>query len=316
MSANVNTMMYVGRETPWHGLGVSVETAPTSADAIRMAGLDWTVKQKKLVTIDGMEIPDRLANIRSDTNAYLGTVSNRYRIVQNEDAFSFTDGIIGGDVRYETAGVLGKGETIWLLAKLPETELVGDKTDPYLCFTNAHDGTGAVRACVTPIRVVCQNTLNVALRTANRAWSTKHTGDMTLKMREARKSLELAGEYLDTLSEAAMKYANTEIRRDEIDKILEELFPIADTATDREKANKTAAKQELLVCYFAPDIEKFRGTAWGLINAASDMATHNAPRRMTKNYRSNNWGRVIKGHPMIDGMVSAIDHVVKSRVTV
>lgn len=316
MSANVNTMFYVGRETPWHGLGVSVESAPTSADAIRMAGLDWVVKQKKLVTIDGMEIPDRLANIRSDTNAYLGTVSTRYRIVQNEDAFSFTDSIIGGDVRYETAGVLGKGETIWLLAKLPETELVGDKTDPYLCFTNTHDGTGAVRACVTPIRVVCQNTLNVALRTASRAWSTKHTGDMTLKMSEARKSLELAGEYLDTLSEAAMKYANTEIRRDEIDKILEELFPIADSASDREKANRAATKQELLVCYFAPDIEKFRGTAWGLINAASDMATHNAPRRMTKNYRSNNWGRVIKGHPMIDGMVSAIDHVVKSRVAV
>ena len=162
MPALVESMMYV-REKPWHGLGTQVEEAPTSAEALRMAGLDWNVVQRNIQVCGGAKIQNYKANIRDSDGTVLGVVTDRYKIVQNAEAFEFTDSLIGGEVRYETAGSLNGGRKIWLLAKLPETEIVGDKTEPYLCFTNTHDGSGAIRVCMTPIRVVCNNTLNLAL---------------------------------------------------------------------------------------------------------------------------------------------------------
>ena len=109
MAANVETMFYV-REKPWHGLGTCVEEAPTSADALRLAGLDWEVKQRSIQVCGGAKIENFKANVRSSDGAVLGVVSDRYQIVQNAEAFSFTDELIGGDVRYETAGSLQNGK--------------------------------------------------------------------------------------------------------------------------------------------------------------------------------------------------------------
>ena len=196
MAANVETMMYV-REKPWHGLGTMVEEAPTSADALRLAGLDWTVDKKNIQVCGGAKIANYKANVRSSDGAVLGVVTDRYKIVQNVEAFAFTDSLIDGEVHYETAGSLQGGKKIWLLAKLPDTEIVGDKTEPYLCFSNTHDGSGAIRVCMTPIRVVCNNTLNIALSGARRAWSVRHTGDIQTKLHEARMCLDMANKYMD-----------------------------------------------------------------------------------------------------------------------
>lgn len=305
MSANVETMMYV-REKPWHGLGTMVEEAPTSADALRLAGLDWTVDKKNIQVCGGAKIDNYKANVRSSDGAVLGVVTDRYRVVQNVEAFAFTDSLIDGEVRYETAGSLQGGKKIWLLAKLPDTEIVGDKTEPYLCFTNTHDGTGAIRVCMTPIRVVCNNTLNIALNGAKRAWSVRHTGDIQAKLHEARVCLDMANKYMDNLAVYADRMANITVTDDRIKAILDELFPIDDDMSDREKRNAEKVKEDYMVCYFAPDIMKFMGTAWGALNAMSDMVSHNAPRRLTSNYRENNWGRIMDGHVMIDKMASLL----------
>lgn len=305
MPALVESMMYV-REKPWHGLGTQVEEAPTSSDALRVAGLDWNVVQRNIQVCGGAKIKNYRANVRDSDGAVLGVVSDRYKIVQNAEAFEFTDSLIGGEVRYETAGSLNGGRKIWLLAKLPETEIVGDKTEPYLCFTNTHDGSGAIRVCMTPIRVVCNNTLNLALGSAKRAWSVRHTGDMASKMHEARVCLEMAGIYMDELAQTADHLANTAVPRDKLGEILDEMFPIAEDSTDREKQNIQKLKNDYMVCYFAPDILKFRGTAWGAVNAMCDMISHNVPRRKTANYRENNWGRIMDGHVMMDKFVSLV----------
>lgn len=203
MSAEVETMMYV-REKPWHGLGTMVEEAPTSADALRLAGLDWTVEPKQISILgDDSPIDNAVANVRSCDGKVLGIVTDRYKAVQNVEAFAFTDTLIGGDVRYETAGSLKGGRKIWLLAKMPTAKVAGDDVEPYLCFTNNHDGKGSVRVCMTPIRVVCNNTLNIALGSAKRAWSIIHTGDINKKIAEARETLELANRYMTNLNEYA-----------------------------------------------------------------------------------------------------------------
>ena len=306
MAALVESMVYT-REKPWHGLGIKVEEAPTSADALHLAGLDWNVEQKNIQLCGGSKVPGYKANVRSTDGKVLGVVSDRYRIVQNADAFEFTDSIIGGDVRYETAGSLNGGKKIWLLAKLPETEIAGDRTEPYLCFSNTHDGSGAVRVCMTPIRVVCNNTLNLALDSAKRTWSVRHTGSLQNKRHEARACLRMANTYMGALAEKADRMANTTITRDQLNRILDELFPVDEHSTEREKQNVKKLRDEYMVCYFAPDLIKFRDTAWGAYNAMSDMITHNAPLRKTENYRENNWGRHMDGHVMMDKMATLLN---------
>ena len=301
MSANVETMMYV-REKPWHGLGTVVAEAPASADALRFAGLDWKVLQEPVFNSRGGIIKGYKANVRDSDASVLGIVGDRYKVVQNADAFSFTDDLIGGDVRYETAGSLREGKQIWLLAKMPERRVAGDEVEPYLCFTNSHDGSSGVKVCMTPIRVVCNNTLNLALSSAKRIWSLRHTENVHERLDEARDCLFRADEYMNCLAEYADSAADKRLGDNEIKAILNELFPVTEQTTEREKTNVDRCKDEFWVCYFAPDIRRFRGTAWGAINAMSDMVTHSMPHRNTKKYAENNWSRIMDGHALIDRM--------------
>ena len=309
MSANVETMMYV-REKPWHGLGTKVDEAPTSAEALELAGLNWKVEQTPVYTADGTLIPNYKANRRNTDKSVLGIVTDRYQIVQNDEAFEFTDSIVGetenGVVKYETAGSLNHGKKIWLLAKMPTQKVLDDEVEPYMCFTNSHDGSGAIRICMTPIRVVCQNTLNMALSQAKRSWSTKHVGDIEAKLEEAKMCLELADEYMYNLGIEAEKLANTTLRREQIDEILNEMFPVDDLTSERKKSNIQQIKDEFYIAYFMPDIEKFRETAWGAINAMSDCVTHTAPKRNTTDFYKNRWGKIMEGHPMIDQFVDLV----------
>lgn len=303
MAANVETMMYV-REKPWHGLGVEVSEAPNSEDALRFAGLDWNVRQENVFNSRGGVIKGFKANVRDSDDSVLGVVGDRYKVVQNRDAFKFTDGLIGTDVRYETAGSLREGKQIWLLAKLPEQMIAGDAVEPYLCFTNAHDGSSGVRVCMTPVRVVCNNTLNVALATAKRTWSMRHTENVHERLNEARDCLFRAEDYMDGLAQYADMAANKTIQDDEIREILNELFPVTDKTSEREKTTIDKIKDEFMICYFAPDIRRFRGTAWGAINAISDLVTHSMPHRNTKTYQENTWNKVMSGHVLLDRMAA------------
>lgn len=308
MSANVETMMYV-REKPWHGLGVMVETAPDSKSAIHLAGLDWRVEKKDMYLPNGIIIPDYKANVRDSDGAILGVVSDKYKIVQNDEAFAFTDALISGDVKYETAGSLKGGKTVWMLAKMPTTEILGDETEQYLCFSNTHDGTGAVRVFMTPIRVVCNNTLNLALSTAQRCWSMKHMGDIEAKIEEAQDCLRLSNKYMDGLKEYADNLSKKTVTDEALRDILNDIFPVNDDMSEREKNGVAKLKDEFMICYFMPDIDKFRGTAWGVVNAMTDMVAHSQPRRNTKNYQENNWGRIMNGHTLVDNIVSAVNAI-------
>lgn len=300
MSANVESMFYTNREKPWHGLGTSVSEALTSADALKAAGLDWRVEQEAVYTESGIFVPATKCNFRNTDHAILGIVSDRYKIVQNKDAFKFTDELIGGDVHYDTAGSLNGGKRVWMLAKMPERTVAGDAFEPYLCFTNTHDGTGCVTACMTPIRVVCNNTLNLALEQARRKWSVRHTGTIHNQLAEARMCLEMAEKYMYNLDKTADRLANTRVTLDEMEKYLDELFPLKPDDGIRKKNNVKEAKEQFIACFLAPDLARFAGTAWAAVNAASDMATHIAPQRNTKDFRENNWGRVITGHPLVE----------------
>lgn len=301
MAANVESMFYV-RETPWHGLGIKGQEAPTSKDALILAGLDWHVVQEPVYTGQNELVQGYKANVRDSDRKVLGVVTERYKIVQNEEAFSFTDALLGEGVRYETAGSLQGGKSVWLLAHLPHEYIIsGERISPYLLFSNTHDGSGAVKVAITPIRVVCCNTLNLALQTAKRSWSMNHTGNVKDKMEEAKNTLFLADRYMEELGKEFENLRKITLSDKKVMDYIEILLPVEDGATPQQFKNMKRLQEDMKMRYFdAPDLKDVGKNAYRFINAVSDFATHADPLRRTKNYKENMFAKTVDGNPLID----------------
>jgi len=301
MAANVESMFYT-REKPWHGLGVQVQEAPTSEKALWLAGLDWKVLQKDIYTEGRIKVTGYKANVRDSDGQVLGVVTDRYKVIQNEEAFAFTDALLGKGVRYETAGSLQKGKKVWMLARLPKEYIIsGERISPYLVFSNTHDGSGAVRVAVTPIRVVCNNTLNLALDTARRSWSMIHTGNISGKIQEAADTLFRAEEYMDKLGKEIEDLRSVEITDQQVKEYIEILLPMEKDPTPAQARNMIRLRTDMKQRYYdAPDLQKVGNNAYRFINAVSDFATHSSPLRRTANYNENLFSRTVDGNPLID----------------
>lgn len=301
MAANVETMFSV-REKPWHGLGSIVMEAPTSKDALRLAGLDWNVVQEPIYTEFNEVVEGYKANVRDSDRKVLGVVSDRYKVVQNEDAFSFTDELLGKGVRYETAGSLQEGRKVWLLARLPREYIIGgERISPYLVFSNTHDGSGSVKVAVTPVRVVCNNTLNLALDTASRSFSMVHTGNIQDKIQEAKDTLFMAESYMDCLGAEFEQLRRQKVTDAQVKEYIELLLPIEKDSTQIQSKNILRLREDMRKRYYdAPDLQRVGNNAYRFINAVSDFATHAKPLRRTANYNENLFARTIDGNPLID----------------
>ena len=301
MAADVETM-FSTREKPWHGLGTIVAEAPDSRKALILAGLNWKVIQKKIYTGDRKLIHGYRANVRDSDHQFLGIVSDRYRVVQNEDAFAFTDALLGEGVRYETAGSLQSGRRVWMLAKLPnEYIILGEQVSPYLVFSNTHDGSGAIKVAMTPVRVVCSNTLNLALNTTKRCWSAKHTTNIADRLEEARETLLFAKSYMTALGAEFEELCKVRMPDKKVMESVKELLPMKDDMTIQQKKNVRNLQEDLKRRYFdAPDLQDVGKNAYRFINAVSDFATHSKPLRETANYRENLFMRTMDGNALID----------------
>lgn len=301
MAANVETMFYV-RETPWHGLGVKVTSAPKSQEALRLAGLDWKVIQEPIYTGNEEKIEGFKANVRDLDRKVLGVVTDRYKIIQNEEAFAFTDELLGEGVRYETAGSLMGGRKVWLLARLPHEYIItGERISPYLVFSNTHDGSGAVKVALTPIRVVCSNTLNLALSTAKRSWSMVHTGNVKDRLKEAGDTMFLAEKYMDSLGKEFENLRMKKLTDQQVLDYIEILLPYEDDSTPQQVKNMARLREDLKARYFeAPDLQEVGKNAYRFINAVSDFATHAKPLRKTASYKETLFSKTMEGNPLID----------------
>lgn len=300
MPANVETMFYV-RVAPWHGLGVCVEEALNSREALEQSGLSWMVEQHPILA-DGDVIPGYKANIRQTDGKVLGVVTDRYKVVQNCEAFTFTDALLGEGVKYETAGSLNDGKKIWLLAKLPDKYIIeGEQIDPYLVFSSSHDGSGAIKVCMTPIRVVCQNTLNIALSSARRMWSAIHVGDLSAKMAEARSTLLLAEKYMEELGRGIDELSKIYLSDKKVMEYIDLLLPMDEQPTKLQQRNIARVREDMKIRYFdAPDLDHVGRNAYRFICAVSDFATHAKPLRESANYRENLFAKTVDGNPLID----------------
>jgi len=288
----------------WHGLGQVVAGAMSSADAIELAGLDWNVVQRSL----GYKAPkvietgegavethefcgvDLLANVRDDNQSFLGVVSERYQVVQNQEAFAFMDQVADdGDLAYETAFSLSGGKSVVITAQLPTIDTIADDDNQlrYVLMSLSHDGTGAIRFGATSVRCVCANTYGLALQKDGRTireLSIAHTGKIESKLTEARMILQSANERFDNYAETASRLAEAKLSRDQWEAYLNIMCPIPhkldpDWTARRERSiieTRTAIEAN-----YRNERQTFGDigeTAWAAFNAVTEHVDH-LPRR-------------------------------------
>lgn len=293
------------RDVPWKGLGIDITKAKTLKEALKLASLDWTV-EKTPIYVKGrgkysyVESDEWFATKRVKDSQILGLVKKRYEVVQNEKAFDFINDLMKlGDIKLEVAGQIKGGRKVWLVAKLPEFELLGDKVQQYITFINRHDGTESVKAMITPIRLVCMNVLNLAVKKSIRSWSCKHSLKFEDRIQIAKASLDLSKNYVESLAEEAEKL--NEIKISSFKDLTRALIPIDNKDAERVALHKEQDRQVILELIKADNLKKFDNSAWAFINAVSDFAFHRIPKREAKMIVENNWNRALSGNTLLDG---------------
>lgn len=270
--------IFVVKEPAWHGLGQVVENALTAEEAVLAAGLNWEVEKRPvLYNWDGkqLEVPGNNAVVRLDNGNVLGIVGNSYTPIQNREAFSFFDSLVSEkEAIYHSAGALGAGERIWVLAKLPTDTVIGgeDLINNYVLIYNSHDGSAAVSALMTPVRVVCNNTLTAALRTARNKVTVRHTKNVVENLREAHKLLGLANRYRVELESALNQFSKKNVTGEIADKYLSMIFDGRDAegqVVERSKRTKGKILDIFESSVGGQDSVTCRGTLYGLYNAVT-----------------------------------------------
>lgn len=284
------------KEKAWHQLGKIVDQAQTSEQAIQLAGLNFEVEKAKLqavLTETTVPVEDHFATYRKDNNDILGIVGSSYKVVQNADAFTFFDSIVGkGAAIYETAGCLNKGEVIFITAKLPDYIRVGndDLIEQYLFLTSTHDGTGSIQAAFTPIRIVCNNTLNAALRHCSNKISIRHTAGAKEKLYQAHKIMGISHAMEKELTEIFNRMSKTTISDKQLkDLVARALAPTPEALTKFESQEELSKhyNDAIDVCleyaYTAPSqlLPTTKGTVYGAYNAITGYYQN------IKSYRSD-----------------------------
>ena len=278
-----SAMAYFG-DVPWHGLGTRLDEPATAAEAITAAGLDYRVDLKSLMTADGDLVPARKAVVRGDTGQVLGVVGNSYQPLQNHQCFGFLDAVVAdGRLRYHTAGALGQGERVWMLAKVPgeiRVKQSDDITEKFLLLSNSHDGSSALRVYFTPIRVVCANTLGMAeRRSGGQGVSVAHKGDLTAKVAAAQDILGFANRFYDDLAGRIDRLASFYPSWRQIDDYFKEIYPDRDEGQNRRTENIRTSLMGLFEQGRGQDIPQVRHTAWAAFNAITEYVDHHRSSR-------------------------------------
>lgn len=296
MAHNIrNNSMAYANERPWHGLGQHVTSKVNAKGMIQAAKLDWTVEKRPArgasivwpdpedaMLFDGMKPnPEqvrysryeivRMPSLATEEEIVLGIVSSRYEPLQNEDAFGFFDPIVDGKIAtFETAGALGDGERIWVMAKMPdEIEVVrGDNCQKYLLLSNTHSGQGAVIVKFTSIRVVCQNTLMLALDDGQQAFRVRHTKNMTSRLGEVAELIAAANRVYERAATLFKLMAQHELNSRALGTYLNLVFP--QSTSQKEKGiepERWIRIRALLEMQEDLLMKGVRGTLWAAYNA-------------------------------------------------
>lgn len=270
------------RTTAWGGGAVLDETPKTAKEALEKAGLDWEVVKvptwrPKLQGEGFKQVKDKYSIVRTSDDTDLGVVGKNYEVFQNAEAFDFLNALAyNGDIAYETAGALFGGKRIWVMCRVPETIIIagGDKLQPYMFVAASHDGSSAVTAATTAVRIECSNTYNMAIGGAKSKYTFRHTTAGSLKLQQARDTLQLQLSWDEALKVEVDKLVSAEITDEVFTKILTANFPDMKLQTPKSIAGVIENRHESSTIQ-----DEYRPTAWGALNAASEFTEHLRPYR-------------------------------------
>lgn len=283
----------------WHGLAQTTfteEQAVTTAEMLDGALLNnWNVRLEELILPEGYTSDkDNFMVVRDNPFTQgevnvLGTVGERYRTYQNEELFAFGDNLLDGGGYWESAGSIKGGRVVFGSLKLDKSIMldpsgVADKTDSYLLVTTSHDGSTAIQAMITPVRVVCQNTLRVALNNFKSSFKVRHTATANGRVEEARTVLGIAHTYLDEFELQAQALFNTAISDKQFMEIVEALYPTPDSESAKASITKHEAKIDTItdLYFLSPTQYGIKGTAWGAYNALTERLDYYRQGRLVK----------------------------------
>ena len=293
MSHEVENMFAVGA-TPWHGLGNVLEDAPTISEAIGLAGLDWEVGLKDLVTVDGQPVPNR-ATYRKDTGAILGVVGPRYQPLQNQEAFDwFQPFVDASECELHTAGSLCYGEKVWVLAKLnrENSEIVpGDEVAKFILLSNSHNGTTAIRVGYTPIRVVCANTMAAAHNsTASQLIRVRHTRSAAANLENIREIMDNMNAAFEATAEQFQFLASKQIHRGDLERYVKVVLGVGHKAPEEIKTRTQNILDNVMSRFYNPkqQMPGVAGTWWGAYNAYNEYLNYEKGRN-TNNRIDSLW---------------------------
>lgn len=298
MAHLVETLAYAN-EAPWHRLGVQVDNTIPPDDLLIKAGLDWEVQKKALYTEDNVAAEGHFGLVRSSDKSVLSVCKGGYKPVQNREALAFfREFIINGSMKMETAGSLDNGRYVFALASIQESfELAGihgkDKVDGYLLFSSPHVCGKSMDILFTPIRVVCNNTLTHALRSASGKGHFKLRHSQKFEAQTAKIALGLAKEQLAGFKETSEFLARKRAKGAKLTQFFNEIWPLA--GNDNGKLS-TTAQAAMTVFQTQPGADLFPGTWWNAFNAVTFIIDHVAGRNDNNRLRKA-WfgsGRAIK----------------------
>jgi len=266
--------IFVTKVPAWHGLGTVVQDAPTWQDAARYAHLEWTISKLQLVNPRTNDFIPSFALVRDDNGKWLSTVGPQYTPIQNSTCFEFCDALLATkEVRYESAGALGNGEKVWCLARLVNADfepVKGDKHETYLLFTDSRDGRAA-RLQLTTTRVVCQNTLNIAIDSAieGQVFKMSHTASVKDKLVEAKRLVSTCKDQVKSIELKFSALARKKVTAPQFEKVMENLFPGYDK---KKRAENKAA--EVANNFMTPEITTEEGSAFQLLQSVTRYIDH------------------------------------------
>lgn len=281
------------RQDAWHRLGTVLPDCFTADEAMRHGKLgNWRLRKTPLLAVsDGelLPVPDRYAVVRDNPvdqsqQDVLGTVGSAYTIIQNEELAGLLDALVDeSGAHYETAGAIDGGRKVFITMKLPGHIMVGgaDPVDTYLAAMTSHDGSSSTVLMTTPVRIVCQNTLNMAFQRASHQFRVRHTvGASSILLQQAREALEFTFGYLQGFQQDAERLINTTLTQNQFDAIIMNAFapPLdAPNATQTRSNNKIEKMSQLFAD--AGTQAGIRDTAWAGLNALTEWYDHFSPVR-------------------------------------
>lgn len=279
--------MFSVKETPWHRLGHIIETAPSIEEGIRLAGLNWQVTTEPVYTLDAAGVPVQApakATRRADTGALLGVVGPSYEPLQNSEAFKFFQPFIDNKLAtLETAGSLRDGKRVWVMAKLGLDDSIivpasGDRVAKYVLLSNSHDGTLAIRVGFTPVRVVCNNTLQMSIQDkASRLIRIRHTGKVAENLEKIRDVMNLANQQFEATAEQYRFLAGKQISQSDLEKYVKIVFSTPKQLEDPESQGGSKVLPNIVRLFEGGrgnDMEGVKGTLWAAYNAVTEYVQY------------------------------------------